>query len=144
MKARRGSATIEFALSFTVLFTICTGAFQFGYLYYVYNTLQTAVRGAARHASLRTYDSANATPSDAYLAAVRNVAVYGDPVGAGQAVARGLTPAHVRVTMTMERNVPSRVEVTITNFQIDAVFVTLTLSGKPKATFPYLGRYAPV
>lgn len=141
--ARRGSATIEFALSFAFLFSIFTGVFQFGYSYFAYNTLESAVRAAGRYASLHTYDSPTDTPSDAYLADVRNVAVYGNPAGAGQPVAPGLTPANVNVVMVMDRNVPYRVRVSITNYRIDAVFTSLTLNGKPSAAFQFLGRYAP-
>ena len=139
----RGSATIEFALSFAVLFSVFTGVFQFGYAFYQYNSLESAVRGGARYASLRTYDSSTATPSAAYLAAVRNMVVYGDPNGGAQPIARGLTPAKVTVTMTFERSIPRRVAVAITNYTIDAVFTSTSLNGKPKATFLYVGRWAP-
>jgi Flp pilus assembly protein TadG len=142
-RSLRGSAAIEFALSFAFLFSVFTGVFQFGYAFYQYNALESAVRGGARHASLRTYDSSTETPSAAYLAAVRNMVVYGDPNGGVQPVARGLTPARVTVTMTFERSVPRRVAVAITNYTIDAVFTSMSLNGKPKATFLYVGRWAP-
>jgi len=141
--AEKGSATIEFALSFAFLFAVFTGVFQFGYAFYQYNYLESAVRAGARYASLRAYDSATSTPSAAYLTAVQNMVVYGSPSGGGQPVTRGITPANVSVTVTMERNVPRRVAVFIVNYQIDAVFTSMSLNGKPKTTFPYLGRYAP-
>ena len=140
---RRGNVTIEFALSFGFLVALFTGCFQFGYAYYVYNSLENAVRAAARFASLRTYDSASATPSAAFTAAVRNMAVYGNPAGGGQPLARGLAPGNIVLAVTMDRNVPQRVTVSITNYSVDAVFRTLTFNGKPSATFPYLGRWAP-
>ncbi len=142
-RQRGGTATIEFALSFVFLFTVLTGVFQFGYCYHVYNTLESAVRSAGRCASLRTYDSATSSPSSTFLTAVSNTAVYGNPGGTGQPVARGLAAANVVLTVTMERNVPVRMKIAITNYRIDAVFTTITLNGKPSATFPYLGRYAP-
>ena len=141
--AQRGDAIIEFALSFAFLFSIFTGVFQFGYAFYQYNYLENAVRGGARYASLRAYDSATSTPSAAYLTAVRNMVLYGDPSGGAQPVTPGLTADKVTVTMTFERNVPRRVTVAISNYQIDAVFTRLTLSNKPKVSFPFLGRYAP-
>lgn len=70
--SRSGSAILEFALSFVLIFPLLAGSFQFGYSFYVYNRMQTAVEGGARYASLRTYDSETATPSPAYLNAVRN------------------------------------------------------------------------
>jgi len=141
--AQRGDAIIEFALSFAFLFSIFTGVFQFGYAFYQYNYLENAVRGGARYASLRAYDSATSTPSAAYLTAVRNMVLYGDPSGGAQPVTPGLTADKVTVTMTFERNVPRGVTVAISNYQIDAVFTRLTLSNKPKVSFPFLGRYAP-
>jgi Flp pilus assembly protein TadG len=142
-RAEQGNAMIEFALSFSLLFAVFTGVFQFGYAFYVYNSLESAVRSGVRYASLRTYDSATATPSSTYLTAVRNMVVYGDPAGAGQSVARGLIPANVTVTITMTNNVPELVAVGITNFTIDGVMKSFTLTNKPRATFPYMGRFAP-
>lgn len=140
---RRGSAVIEFAVSFGFLFSIFTGVFQFGYAFYQYNYLENAVRGGARYASLRAYDSSTSTPSEAYLTAVRNMVLYGSPAGGVQPVTPGLTADKVSVTVTFERNVPRLVTVAIVNYQIDAVFTQLSLNNKPKVSFPYLGRYAP-
>ena len=134
---------IEFALSFGLLFVVFAGVFQFGYALYVYNSLESAVRAGVRYASLRTYDSATASPSSAYLAAVQNMVVYENPAGGGQSVARGLTPANVTLTVTMEENVPVLVAVGITNYTISAVVRSFTLTSKPKAAFPYMGRFAP-
>jgi len=141
--ARRGSAMIEFALSFAFLFTVFTGVFQFGYAFYQYNSLENAVRGGARYASLRVYDSSTSTPSAAYLTAVRNMVLYGNPTGGAVPITPGLTTQNVSVTVTFERNVPRLVTVAVTNYQIDAVFTTLSLNNKPKVSFPFLGRYAP-
>ena len=52
-----GNALIEFALAFGFLFPVLTGTFQFGYAFFVYNELQTAVREGARYAAFKTYDS---------------------------------------------------------------------------------------
>jgi Flp pilus assembly protein TadG len=142
-KRVRGNALIEFALSFAFLLTVLTGVFQFGYAFYQYNYLESAVQAGARYGSLRVYDSSTSTPSAAYLTAVRNMVVYSDPTGGALPVVRGLTPAKVAVTITFERNVPRQVTVAILNYQIDAIFAAMTLNNKPKAAFPYLGRYAP-
>ena len=140
---RRGNALVEFALSFGLLFSVFAGVFQFGYAYYVYNTLESAVRGGARYASVRVYDSATSTPSDAYLAAVRNMVVYGNPSGTGQSLAPALTPEKVNVTVAMDRNVPARITVAVTNYTIDGVVRTFTLTDKPRVSFPFVGRFAP-
>jgi Flp pilus assembly protein TadG len=142
-KRERGSALVEFALSFGLLFPVFAGVFQFGYAYYIYNTLENAVRGGGRYASVRAYDSATSTPSSAYLAAVRNMVIYGNPSGTGTAVAPGLAPEKVTVSIAMDRNAPVRVTVGITNYTIDAVVRTFTLVSKPRVTFAYMGRFAP-
>ena len=142
-RERRGNALVEFALSFGLLFAVFAGVFQFGYMYYVYNTLESAVRGGARYASVRVYDSATSSPSAAYLTAVRNMVVHGNPSGGGQTLAPGLTPANVSVTVSMEKNVPARITVAITNYAVSAVVRSFTLANKPRVTFPFTGRFAP-
>jgi Flp pilus assembly protein TadG len=142
-KRQGGSTMIEFALSFGFLFSVFAGVFQFGYAYFVYNTLENAVRSGARYASLRVYDSATSSPSAGYLTAVKNMVVSGSPEGGVQPVAPGLTPAQVSVTVTMERNVPKNVTVSIVNYSINAVVTSFQLNGKPKLTFAYTGRFAP-
>jgi Flp pilus assembly protein TadG len=142
-RAARGGVTIEFGVSFAVLFAVFAGVFQFGYAFYQYNQLVSAVRGGARYASLRTYNSSSSTPSADFLSAVRNMVVYGDPNGGSLRLVRGLTPEQVSLTVTMDRNVPAQVTVGVTNYQIQAVVTSMTLNGKPKVAFPYTGRYAP-
>jgi Flp pilus assembly protein TadG len=139
----RGSALVEFALSFSLLFTMFAGVFQFGYAHYVYNALEGAVRGGARYASVRVYDSATATPSSAYLTAVKNMVVYGSPSGGDRAVAPGLTPEKVNISVTMDRNVPARITVRISNYTINSVIHSFVLADKPRVTFPFMGRFAP-
>lgn len=140
---RRGNALIEFALSFALLFPLFTGAFQFGYAYHVYNKLEIAMRGAARYASLRTYDSATATPSAGYALAVANSAVYGDPAGGSVPVAPGLTTSNVQITVILDKGVPRNVRVALTGYRLDALFATINLNGKPGVSFPYCGNFAP-
>src|SRR5690349_6943876 len=77
-RVERGEALIEFALSFFLIFAIFSGIFQFGYTFYVYNSLVNAVREGARYASIKPYDSTTTTPSSAFQTAVQNMVVYGD------------------------------------------------------------------
>ena len=44
---RGGSAALEFALSFVLLWTVLSGVFQFGYAMYTYENLAGAVTPAA-------------------------------------------------------------------------------------------------
>ena len=101
-RARRsgGNAIIEFAVVFPLIFTIFTGVFQFGYALYVYNQLQTAVRGGARYASALSYQSTGGSPASTYLNAVKNTVVYGSPTGSGSPIVPGLTTSHVSVSVS--------------------------------------------
>ncbi len=127
-----------------VILPIFAGTFQFGYSYYIYNNLETAVRAAARYGAMRTYDSAGATPSAAYITAVRNVVLYGDPAGGTSVSVPNLTSSHVTVTMTFANGVPSLVTVELRNYSLSGLFGASVLNGKPKVTFPYIGRWDPV
>ena len=142
-KRQRGSTIVEFGLAFPILFPLMAGTFQFGYSFYIYNGLQTAVRSAARYAAQRTYDSTSATPSTAYSTAVKNMVVYGSPAAGTTATVPGLTTSHVQVNMTFASGVPSSVAVNVTGYTIHAVLGTYTLTGKPAVTFPYIGRWDP-
>jgi len=134
---------IEFTLTVTTLVVLFLGAWQFGYAFYVYAELDQAVRAGARYAALRTYDSGTATPAADFLIAVRNVVVYGDPAGGSSPIVPGLTTGNVSLTVTFTNAAPASVAVAVTNFQISALFSTVTLSNKPVSQFPYMGIFGP-
>jgi Flp pilus assembly protein TadG len=142
-RSRRGSALLEFALAASILVPLFTGTFQFGYTLYVYNNLQSAVRGGARYASMRSYDSAISTPSSGFSTAVKNMVVFGNPEGTGQPVSRGLTASNVQIQPNMNGAAPESITVQIAAYTIDAVFTSFTFNGKPSTTFPYTGTAAP-
>ena len=139
----RGSSLLEFALATGILVPLFAGTFQFGYTLFVYNDLQSAVRGGARYASMRSYDSATSTPSPEFLTTVRNMAVYGNPGGRGRPVAPGLAPSNVEVLPNMNGAAPESITVRITGYTVNAVFTSFTFDGKPATTFPYMGTPAP-
>ena len=142
-RGSRGSAMVELALSVGILVPVLIGTFQFGYAFYTYNRLLVAVRGGARYASLRTYDSSTSTPSDSYLTAVRNAVVYGSPSGGTDAVVSGLSTNQVAVSVTMTNSVPDTITVSLTGFTVNAGVMNMTWTGKPAAAFRFEGRYAP-
>ena len=145
-KARqKGSVFIEFALSFLVLFSIFTGAFEFGYAFYAYNTLVNAVREGARYASMRPYDSASSTPSTAFSTAVKNMVVYANPSpdNGTSPILRGLSTSNVNVAVLTSGSAPLQMTVSISGFSLDAVFGTINLNGNPSVSFPYLGIPTP-
>ena len=145
----RGNALIEFALSFFLIFAVFSGIFQFAYSFYVYNALVVAVRQGARYASIKPYDSTSTTPTSGFRNAVRNMVVYGDPnpPGGARPAVPGLLASNVALTVTGggagTLTVPTQMTVSITGFSVDAVFGTWNLSGKPNASFPYMGILTP-
>ena len=139
-RGRKGSAAIEFALSAILMITLCAGVFQFGYTLYVYNQLSASVRAAARYASVAPYTSTSSTPAAAYTNAVKNVAVYGSPtVSTGTPTVPGLTTAHVELVVTMNGGVARQVTIRIVNYTVNAVFGSITFTGKPVMAFAYNG-----
>jgi len=143
-RSRRGSAILEFAIGSGVLLAAFTGVFQFGYAMIQYNRLISAVSQGARYAAVVPYDSATLTPSAAFLAAVRNMVVYGSPAAGTTPAVGGLTTSNVGLTVTFTNGVPTAMTVFISGFTIDSLFGTSALTNKPKVTFPYEGVWAPV
>ena len=89
-----GSVMVEFAIGASLLAAVFAGTFQFGYTFYVYNNVQTAVNNGAKYAALRTYEQTSSTPSSCFTTAVQDMVVYGDPTGVTTTpVAPGLKPA---------------------------------------------------
>ena len=143
-RRRSGTAIIEFAIGSGVLMAVFAGTFEFGYTFYVYNNLQSAVNNGAKYAAMRTYDSTNSTPSDCFNSAVKNMVVYGDPTGtATTPVAPGLSTSNVSVTPAFAKSVPSQMTVAVSGYTINSVFANITLTNKPQVTYPFLGGYAP-
>ena len=128
-----------------MLFAIFTGAFEFGYVFYAYNTLENAVREGARYASMKPYDSASSTPATDFNTAVQNIVVYGDPSPANGTtpILNGLSTSNVSLTVLANGGAPQQVTVSISNFSINAVFGTVVLNGNPSVSFPYLGIPTP-
>lgn len=140
---RRGNAMVELALAVPMMLLLFAGAFQFGYYFYVFNELESAVRNGARYAALRPYDSNTVTPATDFSSAVQNMVVYGNPSGGSQPLVRGVSTSNVNLTVTMSNNVPSYMEVSISGITIDGIFGKWTLQGKPFAVFPYGGTLSP-
>jgi Flp pilus assembly protein TadG len=153
MKRRRrsqsGNIFVEFAIGSGILVAVFTGTFLFGYNFYRYNTLATAVADGARYASLIPYDSSTTTPSAAFLTKVQNMVVYGDPSGTNTTpVAPGLTTSNVQLAVTFSSSTPGKgIPVTMTvylsNYTLDAVFGKTTYNQKPSVTYIYEGVYSP-
>jgi Flp pilus assembly protein TadG len=144
--SRKGSAMIEFAIGSSILIAVFTGTFQFGYMFYQYNTLVNAIEQAARYGSLLQYSSTSTTPTSAYTTAVQNMAVYGTPTTGTTPLLTGLSTGNVGVTITAGPGTnftPAAVTVTLSSFTLDGFFGTQSLTNKPSVTYTYLGLYQP-
>jgi Flp pilus assembly protein TadG len=145
-KKERGHAMIELAFSAAVMMSCLAGTFQFGYTFYVYNQLVSAVGNGGRYAAARTYRAAAAQDVEKGRMAIRNMVVYGDPNPApGLApVTPDLTAANVDVKWVLDPSgAPQAVDVVITGYTVNAVFGAMKLDGRPAVEFPFVGRYAP-
>lgn len=145
-QTQKGNALIEFALGTGILIPCLAGTFQFGYGFYTYNRVESAIADGARYASLRTYRCLSSSDIAKVKDAIRNVTVYGSPYpGDGtRRLVRELTRENVVVEYRLNAlNEPIDITVRARNVQINAVFTSFTLRDKPKITFPFIGRYAP-
>jgi Flp pilus assembly protein TadG len=136
-KKESGNALLEFALGFSVLWALFAGIYQFGYSFYVYNCLLTAVQDAAELGSKMTYDTAN---SGQFTTALENMVVYGDTAAGTTPIVPGLTTSNVSVTTNLQGGIPLDVTVSISNFSLNALFNTFNFNGKPRATTVYMGQ----
>ncbi len=144
--SQKGHAMLELAIVAGVMVSFLVGTFQFGYSFYVYNQLVSAVGNGARYAAQRTYRAASPDDLERGKAAIRNMVVYGDaqPATGAIPIVTGLTPEHVKVDWVAEDGkAPDAVDVSIHDFTAASVFKPITFDGKPFAEFPYVGRYAP-
>jgi Flp pilus assembly protein TadG len=145
-KSQRGHVMIELALSATVMVSCLAGTVQFGYTFYVYNQLVTAVGNGGRYAALRTYRSATPEDIEKGKTAIRNMVVFGNarPAADAAPVAAGLKPENVRIEwIPGDDGAPAFVDLSITGYQVNALFGTMTLEGRPAVRFPFVGKYAP-
>ena len=141
-----GHAMLELAISAGVLLAFLGGTFQFGYSFYIYNQLVTAVGNGARYAAQRTYRAASDQDVERGNAAIRNMVVYGDAqAGPGSSpVLPKLTPAQVDVRWEMAGDgAPLNVTVSIQGYTMDAIYRSYTFNGRPAVQFPYVGKFAP-
>src|SRR5215469_15201247 len=74
-KKERGNAVLEFALGWSILWTVFAGVYQYGYAFYVYNRLMTAVSNAAELGAKIGYDTGD---TNAYTTTLQNMVLYAD------------------------------------------------------------------
>lgn len=139
-RSQAGNALVELAVCSAVIVPLFAGIFQFGYGFYNYNRVVSAVRTGARYASLRKLD---ASDQAAYQTAVKNMVVYGDPAGGTTPVVNGLTTSQVDVN-PYPSTAPDTVTVKLNTWTLNTLFKTFTFPNKPAVTFRYTGIFIPL
>jgi Flp pilus assembly protein TadG len=109
---QRGSTLVEFAIGATVFLMAMFAVLEFGRALWVHNALADAARRGARYAVIH---------SSADAAQVRNVVVFGDPLGGSQPVVNDLSTANVVVDYSTFGLNKGSVSVSITNYQFQFV-----------------------
>ena len=146
-KTQRGHAMIELAVSAGVMVACLAGTVQFGYTFYIYNELVTAVGNGGRYAAMRTFRGAGSRDIEKGKEAIRNMVVYGDSRPAPNALPQvpNLKPEQVQVDWVMDDSgrQPAAVNVTIADYTVDAAFGMFRFTGKPSVEYPFVGRFAP-
>jgi hypothetical protein len=143
---QRGHAMIELALSAGVMVACLAGTVQFGYTFYVYNQLVTAVGNGGRYAAMRTFRAAGSRDLEQGKAAIRNMVVYGDSRPAPDAPPQvaNLKPEQVEVDWVVDdAGAPTAVNVSIVDYTVDAAFGMFRFTGKPSVLYPFVGRFSP-
>ena len=138
---------IELAISAAVMVSCLGGTVQFGYTFYIYNELVSAVGNGGRYAAMRTYRSASPADIEKGKAAIRNMVVYGDarPAPGTPPQVANLRPEQVRVDWIKDESgdKPGFVDVSIADYTADAAFGMFRFTGRPAVEYPFVGRYAP-
>jgi Flp pilus assembly protein TadG len=109
---QRGSTLVEFSIAATIFITAMFAVMEFGRALWVHNALTDAARRGARYASMHTQASS---------AQVKNVVVYGNPEGSGQAMLTNLSTGIVNVDYNNFGLNNGTVSVSITNYQFQFV-----------------------
>lgn len=142
-KRQSGAAMVELALLLPLLVLLLLGTVHFGLIMYNYTKVDKAVHAGARYAAMRTY-SQQGTDAQTYEDSVVNVVNNGLSSG-GSSLLPGVTVTGVSVTFTPAANGvrPRTVTVSVDSLTVNGAIWPLTMTGKPSATFPFLGRYVP-
>ena len=136
---------IELAISAAVMVSCLSGTVQFGYTFYIYNELVSAVGNGGRYAAMRTYRAASPADIEKGKIAIRNMVVYGDarPAPGAPPQVVNLRPEQIRVDWIKSDGEPGFVDVSISDYTVDAAFGMFRFTGRPAVEYPFVGRYAP-
>ena len=117
---QRGTAIVEFALVLPLLLLLAMTTTEFGRAIYQYNTIVKSLRDATRYLSMQTPNTK--------LAEAKNLVVFGNIAGTGQALVPGLTVAKVSIPpwqLTGSNPVINTVSVTVNGHTFHSMFASV-------------------
>ncbi len=99
LKNQRGLAVIEFALVLPILMVLMLATAEFGRAFYQYNTLTKSIRDGARYLSDNSLNGAGVIElGGSTSTAVKNLVVFGNSAGSGDALLDGLSASDITIT----------------------------------------------
>jgi TadE-like protein len=121
MEARQtGTAIVEFALVLPLLLLLTMTTTEFGRAIYQYNTIVKSLRDATRYLSIQTPNTK--------ITEAKNLVVFGNIAGTGQALVTGLTVAKVAAPtwqLTGSDPLIKVVTITVTGYKFHSLFVSV-------------------
>jgi hypothetical protein len=121
MEARQtGTAIVEFALVLPLLLLLTMTTTEFGRAIYQYNTIVKSLRDATRYLSMQTPNTK--------ITEAKNLVVFGNIAGTGQALVTGLTVAKVAAPtwqLTGSDPLIKVVTITVTGYKFHSLFVSV-------------------
>ena len=145
MNARRrkfqgGNALLEFAIAFFFMWLLFSGVYEFGYSFYVYNRLESAVGDAAQLGAKISYDIGDTGNPTAYQTKLINMVLYGDESAGSATIVPGLTASNVNVSANLDaKGIPNDITIYITGYTISSIFNSFTPTNKPRVTAKFYG-----
>lgn len=112
----RGATLVEFAIGVTVFATAMFAVLECSRLLWVHNALTDAARRGARYAVMHSENDSDA---------VKNIVIYGNAAGTGNAMLEGLTPDKVDVDYNNFGLNDGTVTVSIDSYQFQFVLPLL-------------------
>ncbi len=130
--SERGNTLVEFSIAATVFLMSLFAVLEFGRALWTHNALSDAARRGARYAVLHSQGAKED---------VKNVVVYGNPVGGTTPVVENLTTTNVEVDYDNFALGKGTVQVTIENYQFQFVIpIVGTTISMPKYTTTLTGE----
>jgi Flp pilus assembly protein TadG len=137
----RGATLLEFAIGATVFLTAMFAVIEFGRALWTHNALSDAARRGARYAI--NQKGPDATNPAGNIAAVKNVVVYGDPLGGTKPLVNNLTTTNVQVQYSDFGLNTGTVSVSITNYKFQFIIpIVGTTISMPNYTTTLTGENA--